>query len=267
MMKFIKSLLAAPTVAIGIIMVLLTGVHAQTTVAEWQAKAVQEYPELATPNSKMNSKFRERVTELKRTNPAYFNDPKWPYTLAKSLDPKAQIIPGLDVESLPSTAKPRIGIPMATQKKMPIYTGQLLSAGVDSLKDQQVCVEGTVKSQYIPPMSDGKTFYVLLEPNIVCQFGTDDFTHGSYYYVMKFGGGGNDEIDVKVQENQAMLYKTSSHYSKGRQIKQTKPIRPILAPNEKVLILGTVVGLGNVGAGPKGIILRNCIATPEISTN
>ena len=69
-------------------------VFSQETVEEWQAKAVQAYPDLGVAGSATNLKFIQMVNYLKVSNPAFFNDPKWPYTLALQLARPA-LIPGL----------------------------------------------------------------------------------------------------------------------------------------------------------------------------
>lgn len=53
--------------------------------APWQKKAIAEFPALADANSDLNHKFIARVKELKSSNPASFNDPKWPYLLAQEV--------------------------------------------------------------------------------------------------------------------------------------------------------------------------------------
>ena len=79
------------------------------TVADWQRKAVQKFPELKDPRSDLNHKFIRQVNDLKKTNPGYFNNPKWPFLLAESIsESAAPISPGLDarpVESPTPTAR------------------------------------------------------------------------------------------------------------------------------------------------------------------
>gem|GEM_PF-671886 len=64
------------------ISVSLLPLRAQSTVAEWQAKAVKEYPALAEPDSAFNQEFRQLYQEKKTAEPAFFNDPRWPWELA-----------------------------------------------------------------------------------------------------------------------------------------------------------------------------------------
>ena len=75
-------------------------VYSQETVEGWQKKAVADFPDLAVKDSLMNYKFVEMVKVLKTSNPSFFNDVKWPYTLAAQIagvkPAPASIIPGLD---------------------------------------------------------------------------------------------------------------------------------------------------------------------------
>jgi hypothetical protein len=48
-----------------------------------QQRAMKLYPELAVPNSKINQEFIRRYHQYQKVNPAFFNDPEWPTTLAR----------------------------------------------------------------------------------------------------------------------------------------------------------------------------------------
>lgn len=60
--------------------------------AEWQAKAVQLYPELGVAGSKFNTLFLRHFNELKSTSPHFTEEPSWPVLLARrcadELNPK-----------------------------------------------------------------------------------------------------------------------------------------------------------------------------------
>ncbi len=58
---------------------------AQMTQAQWQAKAVAEFPDLAQRDSEFNKKFIELHQQRKAQNPAFFSDPAWPYQLAREV--------------------------------------------------------------------------------------------------------------------------------------------------------------------------------------
>jgi hypothetical protein len=58
---------------------------AQTTDKQWQAKAVQKYPELGVQGSDFNKRFIDEHNKRRNTSPAFFADPKWPLTLADEL--------------------------------------------------------------------------------------------------------------------------------------------------------------------------------------
>jgi len=55
---------------------------AQTTIAEWEAKAACEFPELAVADSPFNRLFLEKAALLREKSPQTLADPSWPYRLA-----------------------------------------------------------------------------------------------------------------------------------------------------------------------------------------
>jgi hypothetical protein len=71
---------------IGLILAFsISALHAQTTVQEWQAKAVSKYPQLGVQGSEINKKFVEAYTQRTKTNPEFFTNPRWPLDLADEL--------------------------------------------------------------------------------------------------------------------------------------------------------------------------------------
>ncbi len=58
---------------------------ASASAADWQSKAVIDFPELGIENSPLNRLFREKVAALKQSNPDFFSDPTWPHRLASVL--------------------------------------------------------------------------------------------------------------------------------------------------------------------------------------
>jgi pimeloyl-ACP methyl ester carboxylesterase len=58
---------------------------AQTTVQEWEAKAVEKYPALGSSGSAFNQRFVETYNERRKTDPAFFTNPQWPMMLANEL--------------------------------------------------------------------------------------------------------------------------------------------------------------------------------------
>ena len=58
---------------------------AEGTPAEWQAKALAEFPSLGVPGSAFNSLFLERVNVLRQKNPKALRDASWPYRLAQQV--------------------------------------------------------------------------------------------------------------------------------------------------------------------------------------
>ena len=62
-----------------------TQTPAQTTTQEWQAAAVQKYPDLAVAGSELNGRFVDACKERRVATPAFFGNPKWPLLLADEL--------------------------------------------------------------------------------------------------------------------------------------------------------------------------------------
>lgn len=58
---------------------------AQTTVQEWQAKAVQKYSQLGISGSALNKQFVSAYSKRRETDPAFFENPQWPLLLADEL--------------------------------------------------------------------------------------------------------------------------------------------------------------------------------------
>lgn len=52
---------------------------------DWQARALQKYPDLGRRDSTLNQQFVGAVLERRRTRPAFFSDPRWPLLLADEL--------------------------------------------------------------------------------------------------------------------------------------------------------------------------------------
>jgi len=65
---------------------------AQQTVADWQAKAIEAYPDLGVPDSPLNKTFLQLHQQLKETTPQLFDNPRWPFLIALLVggDPKPQ---------------------------------------------------------------------------------------------------------------------------------------------------------------------------------
>ena len=64
--------------------------QAQTPAPNWQAKAVEKYPDLAIQSSELNKRFVEAVAQRRKTNPTFFANPKWPLTLADEISNSTQ---------------------------------------------------------------------------------------------------------------------------------------------------------------------------------
>ncbi|HWL53343.1 MAG TPA: hypothetical protein VNQ90_12980 [Chthoniobacteraceae bacterium] len=79
----LRNLVAAALLAL-LLFAPTTG-HAQQTPAQWQARAVAEYPDLAVRDSPFNRRFLERLQERKAADPTYPQDAAWPWMLAREV--------------------------------------------------------------------------------------------------------------------------------------------------------------------------------------
>ena len=92
---------------------------AQTTTQEWQAKAVQKYPDLGVQGSPLNKRFLEEYNSRRKTAPEFFNTPQWPLALADELAapaiPKTPPLPPPPTPPTPPTPPPEPVAPPAPQ--------------------------------------------------------------------------------------------------------------------------------------------------------
>jgi hypothetical protein len=74
---------------------------AQTTTQEWQAKAVQKYPQLGTLGTPLNKAFTAEYARRMKTDPDFFRAVDWPMRLADELAPPQPAIlpPDADIEA------------------------------------------------------------------------------------------------------------------------------------------------------------------------
>jgi hypothetical protein len=72
---------------------------ADRTVEEWQAKAIETYPDLAVSDSAFNKRFVELYQQLKLTKPQLFETPQWPFVIAQEVAKSVK-------ERTPSPSKP-----------------------------------------------------------------------------------------------------------------------------------------------------------------
>ena len=112
------------------------GVLAQTTpdpLAESKAKTLAEFPELGVVNSAFHRAFHEQIGRLRQSNPEFFKDPNWPYTLATRT-----------AQSLAATpASPAGSAAVATAQKSALIAALCTKV-----------IEGKLKSGEIPPNRD-----------------------------------------------------------------------------------------------------------------
>lgn len=75
----------------------------QTTVQEWQAKALKAFPDLGVKGSALNVSFIDHYNERKQSDPDFFKNPAWPFILTKQIvDSSPANIPELEPPSIES---------------------------------------------------------------------------------------------------------------------------------------------------------------------
>ena len=92
----------------------------QLTAAQWQAKAIEKYPEIGVQGSELNKHFVEAYTERRKTTPALFKDPKWPLILADELSRAAETPEAKKTRELAEAeaALPRYSVVMIVDRKI-----------------------------------------------------------------------------------------------------------------------------------------------------
>lgn len=95
---------------------LVGSVHAQNTTAEWQARAIAEWPELGRPKSAFHKLFLEKAALLREKSPKTLEDPSWPYRLASRIaeHPELWLSPQKTTPSDPSPP------PLSSPEKSPV---------------------------------------------------------------------------------------------------------------------------------------------------
>jgi hypothetical protein len=74
-----------PFVALAALVLPASAAFGESTIQQWQAKALAEFPSLGVPGSAFNALFLERVKVLRQKNPKVLQDPTWPYRLAQQV--------------------------------------------------------------------------------------------------------------------------------------------------------------------------------------
>lgn len=217
---------------------------------EWQAKAVADYPDLGVKGSELNRKYVQKVSTLRETDAAFFQNPRWPYTLAEQLS-KKPVIPGL--EQLPTprpTPTPVVklayfGINNGGSKRVEVIdASDLLAKGI---KGQMICMKGVVvKTNH--PIGSVDSFFVKLAPDILCEFLVEPFLDKNPECVGHY-------TDAKlVFENNSI----SVYWADKNRFKQKGKIGELFKPGEKVIVYGQFTGMGTAGLD-KGPLIKDCV--------
>jgi hypothetical protein len=234
--------------------------RSQDSEEAWQRKAIKDFPELGIKDSALNSAFLAKVAELKRTDPRFFRDTRWPYTLAEQLTKKS-VIPGLaPVAPVTIPDRPRSVFVNGARANL-VEAGDLETAGQIG---QVAVVKGQIEKVNPPKMGREETFFVHLKPNVICEFplnsfipqnsnalrriyGFDFFSlQNSHEPKLAFERGG---VSVNSRKNMAGFSRVKPPYEK---------LGAILKAGETVVISGRFVGPGAVGL-ERGIMLKDCL--------
>lgn len=84
--------------------------YGQSSEQEWQAKALETYPDIAERGSPLNEKFVKLYNERKKSNPGYFKTPEWSFLLASEVAASAAPLPAPN-KPAPTTPQPQRGGP------------------------------------------------------------------------------------------------------------------------------------------------------------
>ncbi|MEY5027569.1 MAG: hypothetical protein RLZZ244_3097 [Verrucomicrobiota bacterium] len=110
-----------------------------------QVKAVHEFPELGVAGSPLNTEFLARANHLRASDPAYFNDPNWPYTLARELRPKGAV-GGASSASASSPMSGANASPASSQEITRVIPSLAVASDPASYLGKWVPVSGTLVS-------------------------------------------------------------------------------------------------------------------------
>ena len=233
-------------------------VFSQETVEEWQKKAVTDFPELGQSGSLLNLKFVQMVNSLRISNPSFFKDPKWPYTLALQIGgvkpSQPNVIPGL--ESVPNN--PVAGTAPSKANEEDSLDAQKLAS--DFKTDQQAAnaryvgkrLSVTGKIIRITPSGNPvNVAFVYLEsgaglPCVKVELNKMKKylgkTSGGYSYTDKNGFElrvtNNSTLEVRSHET----HSTSSYYYYRHSSVQNGDWTPVLTNGEQIKVLGTCGG-------------------------
>jgi hypothetical protein len=241
--------------ALSILLICCAAGTAQTTEKDWQTKAVFDYPDLAVQGSEMNSKYIQKVRSLRQTDPAFFENPRWPYTLAEEVSKKA-IIPGLEEHLEPAGhASPKMAY-VDNQRVEVVDAKDLVAKGKQG---QRICVEGVVVNTTQRKMSAKDSFTLKLSPNIFCEFLVEPFIMRNRSLLPSLGSY-SSEAKIVVEDDGLSIYAPPGYKKKAIKV------GAILKPGEKVIISGQFTGAGNVGVD-QGYLITDCVLARPIQSS
>lgn len=225
----------------------------QTTVEDWQKKTVADFPDIGIKDSEMNQKYIRRIQELRYSDPTFFKNNRWPYALAEQIK-KPAIIPG--VENVAPLVRPT----SSSREEVEFIAATDVSA--KAVKGRNIDTEGVIISAFQRALGAQGSFFVKLQPNLICEFSTATFIEKNRSNLPLAGGGMYYGRDALRFENGAVSVYGSRHspsvgslFGPNPQIKMGE----ILKKGETVTVRGRYEGdwAGQGGIG-KDKILRDC---------
>ncbi len=133
------------------------------TLAEWQAKALAEFPSLGVPGSAFNSLFLERVKLLRQKNPKVLRDPSWPYRLAQQVAVSAELVrvaEVLDAKKTAPTEVSKVAANAGPVQPTPGHNGAESVTADRSIALSQVCLHAVEAELSSGAVKEDRTVWI-----------------------------------------------------------------------------------------------------------
>lgn len=234
-------------IAISMLLMGCSMVTAQTTQEDWQKKAVEDYPALGVQGSEFNVRYVQRVRSLRNSDASFFENPRWPYTLAEEMSKKS-IIPGLEnIDPVgPASSKTTY---IDGQRVDIIDSKDLETKGTQG---QKICFEGVVVQVSQRKLASNNQFLLKLAPNIFCEFSLDTFIARNRSFLPNSGSYSSSDAKVVIENNAVSVYAPTGNKKKAIKVGE------LFKAGDKVVIYGQYSGSGSVGID-QGLIIKDCV--------
>ncbi len=155
-----RFLLLTAAVLVGSVSV----VFGEGTLAEWQAKALVEFPSLGVPGSAFNSLFLERLKLLRQKNPKVLRDPSWPYRLAQQVAVSPELVRAAEVldvkKQAAAEASQKAANPVPPNAAAPPQTGAEAVRPDRSAPLAQVCLHAVEAELSSGAVKEDRTVWI-----------------------------------------------------------------------------------------------------------